>query len=194
MINLQRVAICLISTLFAATAPVDGANSSLKPQQQVGERVTDFNLPVVGGEHYVTLSEEYKQGSVVVVVLRGYPGYQCPICTRQVSALSNRAKSLAKDAHRVILVYPGESSDLKKRAEAFLGARKLPPPMVMVRDDNMDLIRQWGLHWDKRMETAYPATYVIDSNGIIRAAHVDKDYTKRMEPADILAALRALKS
>jgi len=37
-----------------------------------------------------------------------------------------------------------------------------------------------------------PATYVIDQSGVIRASHVDKDYTKRMEPADIVAALKAL--
>ncbi len=37
-----------------------------------------------------------------------------------------------------------------------------------------------------------PATYVIDRQGIIRAAFADADYVKRMEPADIIAALRNL--
>ena len=56
---------------------------------------------------------------------------------------------------------------------------------------------QWGIdipasNGDETFELPVPATYVIDQAGIIRAAHVDKDYTKRMEPADIVAALKAL--
>jgi hypothetical protein len=35
---------------------------------------------------------------------------------------------------------------------------------------------------------------VIDTNGVARAAHADKDYTKRMEPEEILAVLRTIKA
>ena len=37
-----------------------------------------------------------------------------------------------------------------------------------------------------------PARFVIDSQGIIRAAESDPDYTTRPEPEDTLEALRAL--
>ena len=37
-----------------------------------------------------------------------------------------------------------------------------------------------------------PARFVIDQQGIIRAAESDPDYTTRPEPDDTLAALRAL--
>ena len=37
-----------------------------------------------------------------------------------------------------------------------------------------------------------PATYVIDRDAVIRWAFVDSDYTRRAEPADILAALDGL--
>ena len=62
---------------------------------------------MVGADDYIDLKEQYATGPVVVIVLRGYPGYQCPLCRRQVGALINRAKTLAKAAHKVILVYPG---------------------------------------------------------------------------------------
>ena len=42
---------------------------------------------------------------------------------------------------------------------------------------------------DDSFELPVPATYVIDSGGTIRWAHVDLDYTKRAEPADVLKAL-----
>ena len=36
------------------------------------------------------------------------------------------------------------------------------------------------------------ATFIIDRNGLIRAAYADADYVKRMEPDDVLATLRSL--
>ena len=37
-----------------------------------------------------------------------------------------------------------------------------------------------------------PATFVLDREGVVRARHVDADYRTRMEPVDVLDALRAL--
>ena len=37
-----------------------------------------------------------------------------------------------------------------------------------------------------------PATFVVDRDGIVRWRFVEVDYTRRAEPADILAALRTL--
>jgi peroxiredoxin len=42
-------------------------------------------------------------------------------------------------------------------------------------------------------ELPVPATYVIARDGIIRLAFVDPDYTKRLEPDEILRALQGLK-
>jgi peroxiredoxin len=41
-------------------------------------------------------------------------------------------------------------------------------------------------------ELPIPGTFVISRDGIIRLAFVDPDYTQRLEPAEILATLRAL--
>jgi peroxiredoxin len=38
-----------------------------------------------------------------------------------------------------------------------------------------------------------PATFVIDRDGVIRAAHLSADYRTRMEPAAIIAALDHLR-
>ena len=35
-----------------------------------------------------------------------------------------------------------------------------------------------------------PATYVVDSDGVIRYRFVNVDYTKRLEPEDLLRVLR----
>lgn len=37
-----------------------------------------------------------------------------------------------------------------------------------------------------------PATYVLDQQGVVRARHLNADYTYRMEPADVLKALKEI--
>lgn len=161
-------------------------------RQEVGERALDFELPIVGSKDYLKLSEHYRRGPVVVVVLRGYPGYQCPVCVRQVATIANRASALRQAAEKVILVYPGDTESLERRAEQFAGARRLPEPLVIVRDDGMEMIREWGLRWDERKETAYPATYVIDRNGRIRWMKVSQSHAGRSTVEEMLRELRKL--
>ena len=37
-----------------------------------------------------------------------------------------------------------------------------------------------------------PATYVLDQGGIVRERYINADYTHRMEPSEVLAAVRAV--
>lgn len=183
--------ILLLMMLWAATS--NGEEEEVKIKQlDVGDRVIEFDLPIVGSQEYLSLSDQYKQGAVVVIVLRGFPGYQCPECTRQLGSLANRAKALATEAHRVILVYPGPQQELERRAEEFKGARKLPDPLVIVRDDGMEVVQQWGLRWNGLKETAYPATYIIDRNGRVRWKQVSQSHAGRSSIEDILKELRRL--
>lgn len=45
---------------------------------------------------------------------------------------------------------------------------------------------------DDSFELPVPATYVIDTDGTIRWAHVDLDYRRRAEPRDVVAVLATL--
>ena len=66
----------------------------------------------------------------------------------------------------------------------------LPEEMqIIYRDFGIDLPAANG---DESFELPMPATYVIDRSGIIRLAFVDIDYTKRLDPEDIIAALKNL--
>lgn len=62
-----------------------------------------------------------------------------------------------------------------------------------------DLYKSFGSTLDRFHEEAeyrlpVPARYIIDQQGIIRAADVNADYTIRSEPAETLQHLRALAS
>jgi peroxiredoxin len=45
---------------------------------------------------------------------------------------------------------------------------------------------------DDRYELPLAATYVIDGDGIIRYAFVDTDYTKRMEPEEMVKVIKKI--
>ena len=158
----------------------------------IGDAAPDFKLPIVGEDEYLTLKEANESGPVVIVVLRGYPGYQCPLCNQQVGAFANRAAALAKLAKKVILVYPGEASMLDKHAEDFVGSRTLPAPLVIVRDPDMKMVSEYGLRWDKSHETAYPAAYVVDKNGRIRWSKISDSHAGRASADEIITELGKL--
>ena len=50
-----------------------------------------------------------------------------------------------------------------------------------------------GYNGDASDELPLAATYVIDTDGVIRYAFLDADYRNRAEPADIIEALKKLK-
>jgi peroxiredoxin len=47
---------------------------------------------------------------------------------------------------------------------------------------------------DDSWELPIPGTFVIGPDGLIRLAHADPDYTRRLEPRELLDALRLLAS
>jgi peroxiredoxin len=64
-------------------------------------------------------------------------------------------------------------------------------------DDLKALYQSFGIDLPKNTgraawELPMPARYVIDSNGLVRSAEVDPDYTTRPEPVNTLAIVRAM--
>ena len=58
-------------------------------------------------------------------------------------------------------------------------------------------LEKFGINLEKyngagRWELPVPAAYVIDKNGIVRAGQADPDYSVRMEPAEVVAAIRRI--
>jgi len=58
-------------------------------------------------------------------------------------------------------------------------------------------LEKFGLDLQKyngagRWELPVPATYVLDREGIVRAGEADPDYTVRMEPMEVVTAIRSI--
>lgn len=140
----------------------------------------------------VQLDEAIDKGPVVVVVLRGNPGYQCPLCTRQVGQFISAAKDFRTAGATVILVYPGPAAELEVKAEEFLKGTILPEGFHLVTDPDYVFTKEWRLRWDAEKETAYPSTFVVDQAGRIRFAKISKSHGDRAPVADVIKALNDL--
>jgi peroxiredoxin len=130
-----------------------------------------------------------ERAPVVLVMLRGYPGYQCPMCTRQVADLRAQAGEIRKAGAEVLLVYPGPAA----RAKELLGASPLPEGFTLVMDPEYRFTNAYRLRWDAPNETAYPATFIVDRAGKIRFARVSRSHGGRVPAAEVVRALAAMK-
>lgn len=155
---------------------------------RLGYKTPDFTLNTLD-EKPLTLSELTSKSPVVLVVLRGYPGYQCPICTLQVADLVKHAQQFSDANAKVVLVYPGPAEKLGDRAGEFLKGRDLPESFSLVTDPDYKFTEAYGLRWDAPRETAYPSTFVIDRQGTIRFVKASKSHGDRAKTDDVLKAL-----
>jgi thioredoxin-dependent peroxiredoxin len=186
-------AVCAIvaSTLLVGSL---GAEDVKKPAiPKIGEKAPDVDLQPLAGKT-VRLSQLTKKGPVVLVLLRGYPGYQCPICTQQVGSFRKHAKEFESVKATLLLVYPGEPKGLKERAEEFLKGSSLPEPFVFTIDPDYHFTAKYGLRWAAKAETAYPATFVIDHQGVVKFRKVSQSHGDRSKPEDVLAVIKGLQT
>jgi peroxiredoxin len=154
----------------------------------VGEKAPGFALRTLGGET-VRLEAELARGPAVLVVLRGFPGYQCPLCTRQVNEFAGKAREFAAKGARVIFVYPGPAPELEKRAGEFLANKDWPANFVFLVDPDYTFTNAYGLRWAAPKETAYPSTFVIGRDGTVRWSKVSKTHGGRSTAAEVVAQL-----
>lgn len=175
-----------------------------KKSLKTGDQTIDFSLPNATGQQ-VSLSGHLKKGPVV---LSFYRGGWCPFCNLEFAALNNmlpRIKELGATLIGISPETPDASmsttekhklqfevlSDVGNHISAQFGL------VMSVSEKLRPHYLKWGfdlpaLNGDESYELPLPATYIIDSNGRIAAHYVNKDYTQRMEPEDIIVALENL--
>jgi peroxiredoxin Q/BCP len=158
---------------------------------KVNDRAPDFTLQSLDGQT-VRFADLSRQANVVLVVLRGWPGYQCPICDRQVNDFISSKNAFAAAKARVVFVYPGQAQDLKAHADEFRSwkGREWPADFLFLLDPDYRMINAYGLRWDAPRETAYPSAFIIDSSQLVRFAKISRTHGGRATAAEILAALK----
>jgi len=156
----------------------------------VGDKAADFTLKTLDGQP-VSLSELAGHSRVVLIVLRGYPGYQCPYCVRQVRDVIEHAAEFQAARAEVLLVYPGPPDELDQHAKEFLTKQNpLPAGVHLVIDPDYSFTNLYGLRWDAPHETAYPSTFLIEGNQTVVFRKVSHGHGDRTSSTEILAELK----
>lgn len=192
----QRPSRLLCLVLLASvmiTAVTIGISHELSARDQagrpaVGDVAEDFELKTLDGES-VKLSKLVADGPVVLVVLRGFPGYQCPACNAQAAQFLSKAKQFDAAKARVVMVYPGPADGLKKHADEFVRGKTLPDHFFLVLDPDYEFTKKYHLRWEAKNETAYPSTFVIDRERKITFAKISMTHGGRAAVEEVLKAL-----
>jgi len=186
-----RLVVLLVSAcaaLWALPSTTVAAERDAAKPPAVGDIASDFTLSSIDGER-VQLLNLLNKGPVVLLVLRGFPGYQCPVCNAQVGQFLASAKKFDAEKANVILVYPGPADGLKQHAEEFVRGKTLPGNFYLLLDPNFDFTNNYHLRWDARNETAYPSTFVVDPQGKILFAKISMTHGGRGSVEEVLKVL-----
>lgn len=165
-----------------------------------GDRAPDFTLPNAAGGS-VSLGSLLEQGPVVLTF---YRGEWCPYCNLTLRAYQAVLLQIKALGATLVAVSP-QTPDF---SQAMITKADLTFPVLS--DVGNHVARQYRLvftvpetlrpytaklqkfNGDESWELPLPGTFVIGQGGLIHAAFVHADYTKRMEPSAILSALNAL--
>ena len=178
-------------------------NSSLSEKAlKVGDLIPDFELPNALGNK-ISLKSLLSKGSVVISFYRG--GW-CPYCNIELRALQNLLPEFEKYNTSLIAISPEtpdnslntvEKNNLSfevlsdidnKVAKQFGLVFQLPDDLREVYHSfNIDVPKHNG---NRDYELPMPATYVVNSEGIIKYAFVPEDYTERANPDEILKNIK----
>ena len=167
-----------------------------------GSAAPDFSLPNAHGEP-VASEALWGDGPVVVSFYRG--GW-CPYCNIELKALQDRLPEIEALGARLVAITPETpdnalstqekneigfdvlSDDGNRVASAFGLTFRLP-------DAVNDIYKGFGIdleasNGEGSQTLPVPATFVIGKGGTVLKAFVDADYTTRLEPEEIIAALK----
>jgi len=192
-----------LDVLMAELQVLIDAGIAEKAVQQ-GHYFPAFALPNANNETR-SLNDFLSQGPLVISF---YRGAWCPYCNLEINALQQRLPEIIAAGAQLIAVSPQRPeksadqitssqltfevlSDLENKLAKKCG-------LVFTLPESLRPIYEaWqidipGHNGDDSFELPIPATYVIDADGNVRYAHINMDYTQRLEPDIIIEQLKKL--
>jgi peroxiredoxin len=170
----------------------------------VGDRAPQFALPNASGR-LVDLAELLAAGPVVLTF---YRGAWCPYCNMQLRGLQQALPEIESLGAVLVAVSPQvPDGSLELIDEHELTFEVLSDARSRIASDygivfalaaaDRALLLEAGndlatTNDDELWVLPAPATFVIAGSGTIRYVRVDPDYTNRVEPAELIGALRAI--
>jgi peroxiredoxin len=170
---------------------------------QVGEPMPPFHLPDEAGR-VISLDRLLSKGPVAVTFHRGH---WCPYCRLNTKALAQAQTEIEADGCQIVAIMP----DRQQFAETFKTESQARFPILTDVDNgyalSLNLVIWVGAEMERMISSAgrdipkyqgnnswmlpIPATFVVGTDGTIKARFVDPDYRKRMAVEALLTALRS---
>lgn len=172
---------------------------------QVGDKAPNFALPNAVGET-VQLQDLLKAGPVVIAF---YRGQWCPYCNLELRALQQHVGEIKALGATLVAISPQtpdnslstrEKNELTFEVLSDVGNRvaKQFGLVFTLPEELRPIYQHLGIdlpahNGDDTFELPLAATYIVAADGTIVHAFVDADYTKRLDPQEIVAALQTTK-
>jgi len=169
---------------------------------KAGDTAPDFLLPDAEGRLHS--SERLRRGGPLVVSF--FCGGWCPFCTAELRALQAAKDEFERHSASLVIVTPETwdfprrlkkslDFDLKVLSDVDYGVAISYGVLFRVPKETREHYSKLGFDLGARHGSSVwmlpiPATYIIDTEGRIRSAFVEPDFTIRAEPAQILESLR----
>jgi peroxiredoxin len=173
---------------------------------KAGEMAPRFRLRRRGG--VIDLSNLLKRGPVV---LSFFWGVGCPFCILELQALAAAHSEIENLGATLVALSP------QARAGPALPGSDGDSPFPILRDPRCQIAARYRIAFTlprqfraaylalgypaaaaKRMSKAWvlpiPATYVLDSTGLVVLSYLDPDHTTRLEPTEVIVALTHLRA
>jgi len=188
-----------VDALVGRLAEIDAGATAPK----VGEPMPRFLLPDEQGR-LVRLDDLLGEGPVAIAFHRGH---WCPYCRINIDALARAEGEVAAEHRHIAAIVP----DRQRFAIWLKSDAKAPFPVLTDMDNGYamsiglaisvgDKMKHMMVssRWDPSVSQGsdnwmlpIPATFIVGTDGIVRARFVDPDYRMRMAIDDLLAALRS---
>ena len=192
----------LLLTCFLLLTTLLFAQPSPKPLE-VGDSIPDVKLRTEENEQ-VSLRKLLSEKPTVLIFYRG--GW-CPFCNRHLQSLAGIEDDLNKAGAQLLAISMDQPAKLKATpdrdklhyrllSDSDAVAVKAFGIAFKVDDATVEKYRTYGINLDaasgkEHHILPHPAVFIVNTNGVIRFAHVNPDYKVRLEPAKILEAARA---
>jgi peroxiredoxin len=172
---------------------------------KVGDKMPSFSLPNAEGK-IVYSNFLLKKGPLVINFYRG--GW-CPYCNLELHAFQSALAEIKELGAQLVAISPNLPdnsldsiekhalefevlSDLKNRYASEYGL------VFRLAKELQSLYERFesnipGFNGDDSYEIPIPATYIINTEGIIELAFVNADYTKRLEPSEVIKKLKEIR-
>jgi|TARA_Y100000294_G_C8561913_1_gene339404 peroxiredoxin len=169
-----------------------------------GDKIPAFTLPNPKNER-VSSDIMLSKGPLVI---NFYRGAWCPYCNLELRAYQEVLPEILNLGAQLVAISPNlpdnSLSSIEKHSLTFEVLSDIGNKisrqfgLVFTLDALLQpLYKQFGIdipasNGDESYELPIPATYVVNPDGIIKLAFVDADYTKRLDPNEVIETLRNL--